>query len=370
MKLIIAILIGAGLFFAIRLTYRKFWEEGLSVAIDFPDRMVREGEESRLLEVITNNKWLPLPILQIKFAITRTFRFAKDGGSDVTDQYYRNEYFALRSFERVSRTYPFTCTKRGLFSMRNMDLICKDLFMSEEMYDSVEHSATLLVLPRRIREQEIPTACLRLLGEVVSRVKLQEDPFAFSTIREYQPYDGMGAVNWKVSARMNELMVNTFRTTLQRDVVIVLDLETHTKQMQERVQEALIRVAATLGACLCAEKIPTAFLTNGCDIITKEPAHVLSGAVKLHALTIETALARIDLKLPMPDITGILSDRMRENEHEEIVLISNNRRDDFTDRIRMIRENHGRLNLITAFLKQEAAEDTADFAYPWEIIDE
>ena len=52
MKLIIAILIGVGLFQAVRMLYRKMWARGLSVAIDFPDRTVYEGEESTLSEVI------------------------------------------------------------------------------------------------------------------------------------------------------------------------------------------------------------------------------------------------------------------------------------------------------------------------------
>ena len=196
MKLIIAIVVSVLLFSAIRLLYRRNWEEGLEVEVGFSDRVVREGERSTLQEVITNDKWLPLPLLQIKFAITRTFLFPGSSESEVTDQYYRNEYFALRSYERISRTYPFTCSKRGLFGMKNMDILCRDLFLSEDMYDSKEHAATLLVLPRRVPLQQIPLDSLKLLGEIEASLKLLEDPFAFATIREYQPYDSFCSVVW------------------------------------------------------------------------------------------------------------------------------------------------------------------------------
>ncbi len=371
MKLIIAIIIGAGLFWVVRLLYRKKWQEGLSVSIDFPDRMVYEGEESSLQEVITNNKWLPLPILQVKFAITKTFRFAHDSGGDVTDQYYRSEYFTIRPFERVSRTYPFCCTKRGLFSMKNMDILCKDLFMSGEMYDSVEHLATLLVLPRRIPIQEIPADCMQFMGEIMSNLKLSEDPFAFSMIREYQPYDSMHAVNWKVSARMDDLMVNTFHTTLQRELVICLDLNTHARLYEERIQEALIRIAATLGAYYIGNKIPTALISNGCDVITQKPESVRSGAVEGHIRTLETTLARISLDLPCPDILTLLRDRIAQHNHEEILVLSNNRKPDFLEKIRNLRSGaEQKIHLISACLKRENERAECDFACHWEIADE
>ncbi|MBQ7581743.1 MAG: DUF58 domain-containing protein [Lachnospiraceae bacterium] len=371
MKLIIAILIGAGLFWIVRLLYKKKWEDGLKVEIDFPDRMVREGEESRLQEVITNDKWLPLPILQVKFAITRTFRFATDCGGDVTDQYYRSEYFALRAYERISRTYPFRCTRRGLFSMKNMDLLCRDLFMSAEMYDSIEHPVTLLVLPRRISLQEIPADCIQLLGEIETNLKLMDDPFAFSMIREYQPYDSMHAVNWKVSARMDELMVNTFHTTLQRELVIFLDLNTHAKLYEERLREDLIRIAATLGAYFVERKIPTALITNGCDSVTGKAESVRSGAALTHIQNIETMLARIDANAECTDILDLIRDRIRLQNHEEFLILTNNRKSDFIENIRELRERSDRkIHLISAYLKRETDMCACDFAYRWEIKDE
>ncbi len=370
MKLIVAILISVLLYSAVRMLYRKHWEDGLKVEIDFPDRIVREGDQSRLLEVITNDKWLPLPVLQIKFAITRTFRFAGSVESDVTDQYYRNEYFALRSFERVSRTYPFVCAKRGLFGMKNMDLICKDLFLSDEMYHAKEHAATLLVLPGRVPLHQIPTDNLKLLGEIETNLKLQEDPFAFAMIREYQPYDSMHSLNWKVSARMDRLMVNTFHTTLQRELVIVLNLNTHAGHYEERIREDLIRIAATLCAYFVDRKIPVALLSNGCDSVSKEYVKVAAGADQTHVLTLESALARIDTNLEMPDILTLLRKRMDEKRSEEFLIISNDHKDPFLDAVERLRtEEKQPVHLIVPYLKREGRPEEKTKLTVWEIAD-
>ena len=367
MKLIIAVLISVIVFSVVRELYRRKWQEGLRVEIDFPDGTVREGEQSTLQEVITNDKWLPLPILQVKFAITKTFRFAGSSKSDVTDQYYRNEYFALRSFERISRTYPFVCQRRGLFGMKNMDLVCKDLFMSEELYDTREHAATLLVLPRRVPQKQIPSDCLRFLGEIESSLKLQEDPFAFAMIREYQPYDPMRALNWKMSARMNKLMVNTFHTTLQKELVIFLNLTAHATLYEDRIREDLIRIAATLCAHFVEKKIPVALVTNGCDIVTKDPVKIAAGADLTHIRTLEAALARIDTSLAMPDIRPLLLERAHQKMGEEFLLITNERKRTLLDAVEHLRDVP--CHLIIPYLKREGIPEVDATVTTWEIFD-
>lgn len=367
MKLIIAVLISAVLFAVVRELYRRKWQEGLKVEIDFPDGTVREGEQSTLQEVITNDKWLPLPILQIKFAITKTFRFAGSSDSDVTDQYYRNEYFALRAYERISRTYPFICQRRGLFGMKNMDLVCKDLFMSEELYDAREHSAMLLVLPRRVPQKHIPLDCLRFLGEIESNLKLQEDPFAFAMIREYQPYDPMRALNWKISARMDRLMVNTFHTTLQKELVIFLNLTAHATLYEDRIREDLIRIAATLCAYFVEKKIPVALVTNGCDIVTKEPVKIAAGADRTHIRTLESALARIDTSVAMPDILNLLRERAHQNRQEEFLLITNERKRALLDEVNNMKDLP--CHLIIPYLKREGVPEVDRTVTIWEIFD-
>ena len=41
--------------------------------------------------VIENNKPLPLPILNVKFATSRSFIFAEEENANVSDRYYRND---------------------------------------------------------------------------------------------------------------------------------------------------------------------------------------------------------------------------------------------------------------------------------------
>ena len=254
--------------------------------------------------------------------------------------------------------------------MKNMDILCRDLFLSEDMYDSKEHAATLLVLPRRVPLQQIPLDSLKLLGEIEANLKLLEDPFAFATIREYQPYDSMHALNWKVSARMDKLMVNTYHTTLQKELVIFVNLNAHAALYEEKIREDLIRIAAMLCAFFVEKKIPVALVTNGCDIVTKEPVKVASGADRSHIRTLESALARIDTTLPMPDITDLIREREQLKHREEYLLISNDRRQTFLDAVDEMRaSSHLTWHLLLAYLRRDGRPDVGGRVTMWEIAD-
>ena len=146
MKLLIALAAGAALYFAQLLLYRRFWDRDLNISVDFAQSVVREGDGNELVEIISNDKRLPLPVLQVKFAITRRFLFQEQENSKVTDQYYRNDYYSLMPYQKITRRYGFICSKRGCYTMNGMDVVCKDLFLSGMMLRTYEHEASVCVL--------------------------------------------------------------------------------------------------------------------------------------------------------------------------------------------------------------------------------
>ena len=81
MRLLLVLAIGLILFLIQRRVYKKNWLKGLQVDIDFEEPVVREGDKNALVEVIKNDKALLLPVLQLKFSITRTFIFPKEKNS-------------------------------------------------------------------------------------------------------------------------------------------------------------------------------------------------------------------------------------------------------------------------------------------------
>ena len=59
------------LYFAQRLLFRRLWDENLTVQISFDRDYIFCGEEANLVETIVNNKYLPLPVLEVGFDMSR-----------------------------------------------------------------------------------------------------------------------------------------------------------------------------------------------------------------------------------------------------------------------------------------------------------
>ena len=340
MRLLIALLFGCGLYFAQMYLYRYFWKEGLSVSIDFGRGLLREGEDNELIETISNDKVLPLPVIQVKFSITRSFVFKRQDNSAVTDQYYRNDFFSLLPYRKTTRIYPFRCTKRGYYSVSGLDIICKDLFLTGMMLQSVKPQASVCVLPARLTPDEIPQSVRELTGDIIDGIRRNEDPFEFAGIREYQPYDPMNRINWKASAGSQKLLVNKFYTTLMRRVIICLNAECHIKWHEETFIEEEIRLAASLADRFIESHIPTALISNGCDIVTGEPVCVDAGADSLHLTNLETALARLNAACLKGDFAGMIREQMCDERYDrtECVIISNYRKQDLYETYRDLRD--------------------------------
>ena len=348
MKLLFALLAGSGLYFAQLYLYRYFWKEGLKVSVAFGRELVREGEENDLIETISNDKALPLPVIQVKFSITRTFVFKRQDNSAVTDQYYRNDFFSLLPYRKTTRIYGFKCTKRGYYTVRGLDVICKDLFLTGMMLESLKPEAYVCVLPGRLRPDEIPRSVSQLMGDIIDGIKRNEAPFEFAGIREYQPYDPMNRINWKASAGSRRLLVNKFYTTVMRRVVIFLNAECHIKWHEEVFIEEEIKLAASLADRFIQEHIPVALYSNGCDIITGEPVAVDAGADALHLTNLETALARLDASRIKGDFAAMLKEKLSDEKYDrtECVIVSNYRKPDLYEAYRDLNERGAAIHWI------------------------
>ena len=59
--------------FIIRKIYIKNWSKGIEADIEMSENVTFPGEELILTETVVNRKWLPLPMVMVKFEVDRSF---------------------------------------------------------------------------------------------------------------------------------------------------------------------------------------------------------------------------------------------------------------------------------------------------------
>ncbi|MDR0948743.1 MAG: DUF58 domain-containing protein, partial [Lachnospiraceae bacterium] len=293
------------LYRAQRWFYQRYWAIGLSVNPRFARSNVMEGEQGELLLMIENRKWMPLPMLSVKFNTDRNLVFSGEKTkSGFTDRYYRNDVFQISGREKITRTLSFQAKKRGYYRIREIDLLAQDLFLSTEMIGNLTCETFLYVYPKPFQQHDFQNSLQRLMGEALTKRHLIEDPFEFRMVREYQPYDDLRHVNWKATARTQELMVNVRNYTSVKTIRIFLNLDDKGILKKEDEIEAAIQVAVTVAQNFLRLGMRVSCYTNGADLLDKRAVVVELGAGVGQMERIFRALARLDLVTPTYDFTN------------------------------------------------------------------
>ena len=174
----------------------------------------------------------------------------------------------------------------------------------------------------------------KLMGQVLVRQRMYEDPFSFRGLREYRPGDPMNKINWKASAKEAGLMVNLLDSTSSAQVLIYLDVEDETIWKYGEIHEAGISLAVSLAEQLLQRGIATGLVTNGRDHITETPIAVLPGTGRGQLVKLYQNLARLDLELPVGKFPELLSRQRRllsEGQGIPVLISKNQGRSLFTE---------------------------------------
>lgn len=338
--LLIIILIGASvLYYAQGIIYKKYWNKGLDVKIWFEQDNCTEGSRNTLIEVITNNKRLPLPLLHVKFNTPKSFLFKNEDNTSVTDYYYRDDVFSIMGNQSVTRKLQFTCSKRGCYYMNDTNLVSNDLFLQKTFNANVLNKSILHVYPSKVDVSIFDIPFNTITGRFATQKTLVEDPFEFRGIREYQPYDGIHNINWKSTARTNTLQVNTFFMTSSQKVIILLNLNTHIYTKNDKLVESSIRIASSLAERFIRAGIPVSLESNGLDVFTKERIFQPAGQGQSHMAAIDNSLSRIDINADNADFINVTKGIFKTSDKNSYyIFISNSRHEDLTDYYTSLKE--------------------------------
>ena len=321
MPIIILMIAVFAVFFIVQKIYDKQWSKNLSASVKFNEDATYENEKTQLVEVITNDKVLPIPILDIDFNLNKNFRFANAANSAVSDKLYRRDVFSIGSKKKITRYLDLICLKRGYYTLDKVNLTAHDLFLKGKYHMSFDSNDELYVYPERISSERINIPFSQIMGEVLSRQKMLEDPFEFGGIRDYMITDPMKYINWKASAKAGGLVVNQHDTTITQKITIILDTNHTVSALEDYLTEESIRLLAALTERVINQGISLNIVGNSQDIISDE-------YLRLYDLkgTDMEFLRKTFARLVWNDEITIdkVLDNMKPSENELYVLITKN----------------------------------------------
>lgn len=306
MHYILTIITALIIYFLQAIFYRKYWNHHLHVAVTYNKSHATIGELVELTEQIENRKLLPLPVLYVKFRSSRTFQYQSSENASLSDYYYRNDIFSILGNQQITRKQVFRTTKRGYYEIDSVNLVANDLFM-RTAYAAIEDNYTALyVYPAPLRDRGALSLTSSIMGEL-TRKTLYEDPLSFRGIREYTSRDGMHYINWKATAKNQQLMVNTYFDVQNSEVVLLLNLDTNTIQRSDELQEYMIRVTTTLLHQIHQNGLAVKLAINLKDSVTMQHIVTELGTGEEHFHHLLRILARLNLSNELTDFLSFFN---------------------------------------------------------------
>lgn len=284
--------------------YKRNWSKAISISLEFEQKAVYEGEQVSMLESITNEKRLPVPILETTIQMNKELIFEDMKNARISDFTNKRDVFSMLGYQKITRRLFVDCTKRGYYEINQLYCNTRSLLYTKSYSEQKEVKASLFVYPKRVDVSDIDVKCEKIAGNLQCEKRLYEDPFAFCAIREYRITDSMKAINWKASAKTGDLMVNTFESTLAPKVMIYLDLQDRSIMPEDDLNEMGISVAATLAQRLIRNGMEVGIGVSGEEKNERlEPA---SGSIQLER--IEKMLSIVKQGEKVKDFVAILRD--------------------------------------------------------------
>ncbi len=326
------------------LVYRRYALSDVKAGIFFSSSVAECGDIIVISEEIENRKRLPLVQLLLRFEAPRELHFPDMTNTALSDLYYREDLITLGGWKRHIRHISVRCRKRGYYEFKRLSVTTCDLLMLVKIYGTYTSESTLTVLPRFLNTPDITALFMSCLGERVHRYSAIINPFTFSGIREYQPWDRFGKINWGASARKDDWMVNTCDHTISPEITILLNVSRYSPNGSTELVEKAISLVYSFGVFAVRDALPVSVLSNSRDGLSDEPILLHHGNSAEHAQQIGLALARINLaKTPTP-FDDLLSQFPNEHAHRQVIVISPNY--DTSTQIRLMELIHSGVRMV------------------------
>ena len=254
-----------------KITYRRY----------FTKSKLFEGEEMEMVEIIANNKLLPVPWILVESRVPKELSIVGvKQDLDVEGELYHRSAFTLSPYQQITRRHRVKCVSRGHYKATSAVLTGGDLFGIARRTRNVELESTITVYPAPVSAEDLPLPSLKWQGDLVVKRYIMPDVFLYGGIRDYAMGDAMKSIHWGASAATGSLKVKQFDFTASPKLLIVLNMQpTETVwgevPMAERpVMEEGIRLATSIALHLLNNGIEVGFTTNGVRSDSSEDVYI------------------------------------------------------------------------------------------------
>lgn len=246
---------------------------------------------------------------------------------------FRKEF----SFEYEVQNLP-----RGEHLLRDIRLKTGDLLGLIEKEVTVSSTNQIIVYPAYSEMIYRPFENHYDQGMTASRERVQRDTSISVGVREYQPGDRFSWINWKATAKRNDIMTKEFEQRQSHDVLVVMDCN------QNSHFELVVSFTASIVRAILRKGAQVGLISYGSE---RTSFAIRGGEAQQHQLFYHLAKIEATNKLPLDralELEGFLT-----QQNASILLVTAQLTKPLLEKVSFL---SGRKGTIAIFLMKEAKE--------------
>lgn len=211
----------------------------ISIGIDIrmEERVYTCGDIAPISILANNRSIIPSPYVVIKNNIISLF-----------NPKFIGELISLRFDETKNLKYNINFKNRGIYDIGSMSVSIRDLFCVFTVNKSIKKNTLVKVYPKIYELEKSILKSADIFKNATSTRSSIEDMYSVKDMRKYRDGDNLKRINWKVSAKLNELFVRNFETVSGQELNIFLDMNKSNYNMDREgiLEEKMVDFCASL----------------------------------------------------------------------------------------------------------------------------
>ena len=253
-------------------------KRGVTVSMDTVDNVVDSRERAKMMILFQNRSPLPLSDAVLRVSV-----------SNCLDDEYEEYEINLRGAAHGRMRIPFTfsSTYCGVIKVSLESLVIYDYLRLFARKKKIRGMGSCVVMPRLHEMQITVTEACRNFdsdSEEFDKNNPGDDPSEIFRVREYRQGDKLSRVHWKLTARLDTMMIKEMSRPVSNSVGIYLDLRFQDIDQAQAVFELCYSLSMALLAQECPHRIywckkaePIAFE----ELKIRTPEDIIEGMGKL-----------------------------------------------------------------------------------------
>lgn len=182
---------------------------------DVDNKFVVKGDKVKFLFKIMNEDFFIYPYINVTFC----------GADTIFSRQFQTKNFSLLPLDGKTFSFELECKYRGTYEIGIRSIDIEDFFGLISLAFKTLENKLINVNPRIIRLDR-----MRLRTNYLSETYpifngRDEDMTTISDIRDYHYGDTLKKIHWKLTSKMNRILVKNFQSTSETNAIIVLDLQ-------------------------------------------------------------------------------------------------------------------------------------------------